>query len=104
MTGGLVANIVLPIVIFLALSTWLGMLFYANAHPHRGRYQRRLPTEVQGGAFQAVESGRQLMPIPHHARAEVPGQREAAESENYRVPEEETAQEAERRQYADRVV
>jgi hypothetical protein len=82
MTGGVTADIVLPIVIAVALTTWLSLLFYANAHPSRGRYSSDLPTEVRGGSFQAVEGGRQLMPIPEH-RPAVPGQRQVAASETY---------------------
>ncbi len=82
MTGGVAADIVLPIVIAVALTTWLSLLFYANAHPSRGRYSANLPTEVRGGSFQAVEGGRQLMPIPEH-RPTVPGQREATATETY---------------------
>jgi hypothetical protein len=85
MTGGVTADIVLPIVIAVALASWLSLLFYANAHPHRGRYSTDLPTEVRGGSFQAVEGGRQLMPIPEH-RPAVPGQRRAAATETYQVP------------------
>ena len=84
MTGGVTADIVLPIVIAVALATWLSLLFYANAHPSRGRHSIDLPTEVRGGEFMAVEGGRQLMPIPEH-RPTVPGQRSAA-AETYRVP------------------
>ena len=86
MTGGVTADIVLPIVIAVALTTWLSLLFYANGHPHRGRYSTDLPTEVRGGSFQAVEGGRQLMPIPEHRPAPVPGQRQAAASEPYGAP------------------
>ncbi|HEY7323280.1 MAG TPA: hypothetical protein VH520_00530 [Streptosporangiaceae bacterium] len=82
MTGGATADIVLPIVIAVALTTWLSLLFYANAHPSRGRHSVNLPTEVRGGEFQAVEGGRQLMPIPEH-RPAVPGQRPVAASEAY---------------------
>jgi hypothetical protein len=82
MTGGVTADIVLPIVIALALTTWLSLLFYANAHPSRGRHSVNLPTEVRGGEFMAVEGGRQLMPIPEH-RPTVPGQRQVAGSETY---------------------
>src|SRR5215468_5228709 len=85
MTGGVTADIVLPIVIAVALASWLSLLFYANAHPHRGRYSTDLPTEVRGGSFQAVEGGRQLMPIPEH-RPAVPGQRQPAAAETYQVP------------------
>ena len=84
MPGGITADIVLPIVIALSLTTWLSLLFYANAHPFRGRHSIDLPTEVRGGEFQAVEGGRQLMPIPEH-RPAVPGQRQAA-AEAYQVP------------------
>lgn len=82
MTGGVTADIVLPIVIAVALATWLSLLFYANGHPSRGRHSVNLPTEVRGGEFQAVEGGRQLMPIPEH-RPAVPGQRPVAASETY---------------------
>jgi hypothetical protein len=84
MTGGVTADIVLPIVIAVSLATWLSLLFYANAHPSRGRHSIDLPTEVRGGEFQAVEGGRQLMPIPEH-RPAVPGQRPAASTETYQV-------------------
>jgi hypothetical protein len=84
-TGSTAAVITLPIVISLALITWLSLVFYANAHPHRGRYSQDLRAEVRGGSFQPVEGGRQLMPIPEH-RPAVPGQRPAAASETYRVP------------------
>jgi hypothetical protein len=84
MTGGVTADIVLPIVIAVSLTTWLSLLFYANAHPSRGRYSSDLPTEVRGGSFQAVEGGRQLMPIPEH-RPAVPGQRQAAATDTYQA-------------------
>lgn len=85
MTGGVTADIVLPIVIAVALATWLSLLFYANAHPSRGQHSADLPTEVRGGSFQAVEGGRQLMPIPEH-RPALPGQRRPASAETYEVP------------------
>jgi hypothetical protein len=85
MTGSGTADFVLPIVIAVCLITWLSMVFWANAHPSRGRYSADLRKEVYGGSFQAVEGGRQLMPIPEH-RPAVPGQRPAAASETYRAP------------------
>jgi hypothetical protein len=85
MTGNGLTDIVLPIVIAICLVTWLSMVFWANAHPTRGRYSTDLRSEVRGGSFQAMEGGRQLMPIPEH-RPAVPGQRAAAASETYRVP------------------
>jgi hypothetical protein len=84
MTGSGAADVVLPIVIAVCLVTWLSLVFWANAHPARGRYSSDLRTEVRGGSFQAVEGGRQLMPIPEH-RPAVPGQRPAAASETYRA-------------------
>ncbi len=85
MTGNGLTDIVLPIVIAVCLVTWLGLVFWANAHPTRGRYSTDLRSEVRGGSFQAMEGGRQLMPIPEH-RPAVPGQRAAGASETYRVP------------------
>lgn len=85
MTGNGTTDIVLPIVIAICLATWLFMVFWANAHPTRGRYSSDLRSEVRGGSFQAVEGGRQLMPIPEH-RPAVPGQRPAAAAETYRAP------------------
>ena len=84
MTGSGTADFVLPIVIAVCLITWLSLVFWANSHPVRGRYSTDLRTEVRGGSFQAVEGGRQLMPIPEH-RPAVPGQRPAAGSETYRA-------------------
>ncbi len=85
MTGSGTTDIVLPIVIAVCLVTWLSMVFWANAHPTRGRYSTDLRTEVRGGSFQAVEGGRQLMPIPER-RPAVPGQRPAAAAETYQAP------------------
>ncbi|MBO0834785.1 MAG: hypothetical protein J2P28_04595 [Actinobacteria bacterium] len=84
MSGSTTAVIVMPIVIALSLVTWLSGVFYANAHPTRGRYSTDLRTEVRGGSFQAIEGGRQLMPIPEH-RPAVPQPRQAA-GESYQVP------------------
>lgn len=75
----------MPIVIAVSLTIWLSAVFYANAHPSKGRHSVDLRTEVRGGSFQAVEGGRQLEPIPGH-RPAVPGQRPAATSETYQVP------------------
>jgi len=72
----------MPIVIALCLIIWLSAIFYANAHPSRGRHSVDIRTEVRGGSFQAVEGGRQLEPIPGHGPA-VPSQRSATASEIY---------------------
>ncbi len=65
-SGSHAAQIVIPIVVAIALFSWLSAVLWANAHP---RYRSRSSpprTEVAGGAFQAVDGGRQLMPIPEH--------------------------------------
>jgi hypothetical protein len=33
MTGSALAPVIIPIVAFVALFVWIGMVFYANAHP-----------------------------------------------------------------------
>jgi hypothetical protein len=86
-SGSHLSLIVMPIVIAVLLTVWLSAVFYANAHPGKGRSSVELKTEVRGGSFQAVEGGRQLEPIPGH-RPAVPGQRVAATSETYRAPSE----------------
>lgn len=82
MAGSTVAVIVMPIVIAISLVVWLAGVFYANAHPTRSRYNTDIRAEVRGGSFQAVEGGRQLMPIPGH-RPTVPTQRGPAAAETY---------------------
>jgi hypothetical protein len=80
MSGSLAAIITIPIVAFLALFTWLAAVLWASTHP-RYRSQGSAPrTEVAGGAFQAVDGGRQLMPIPERRPSGVPAPRAAEES------------------------
>ena len=69
--------IVMPIVIAIVLAGWISAVFYANAHPRRP-HPYRARTDVAGGTFQAVEGGRQLMPIPERP-VDVPAPRSAAE-------------------------
>lgn len=66
MSGSHLAVIIMPIVIAVALTTWLCLVLYAANHPLRRRSGAPLRNEVAGGAFDAVEGGRQLMPIPEH--------------------------------------
>lgn len=80
MSGSLAAVIVIPIVTFLALVGWIFAVLWASTHPHYRRRGSPLRTEVAGGAFQALDGGRQLMPIPEHMPGEVPSPR-AAEAE-----------------------
>jgi hypothetical protein len=49
----------------LAMVTWIGLVFWADRHPHG--YQQNEPTtqrEVMGGAFLAQDGGRQVVPDP----------------------------------------
>jgi len=84
MSGSTAAIITIPIVTAIALFSWLAAVLHANSHPGR-RHEIPIRTEVAGGAFQAVEGGRQLMPIPDHRPAAVPGQRAATASETYQA-------------------
>jgi hypothetical protein len=62
MSGPHVDEIVMPIVIALALFGWVFVVLWANRNP-RWKHQSQLPrNEVTGGAFEAVDGGRQLMP------------------------------------------
>jgi hypothetical protein len=57
------AAIATPIVVAILLAVWIGICFYADAHPRH--QQRKSPRyEVSGGVFQARDGGRQLMPLP----------------------------------------
>ncbi len=82
MSGTLAAIITIPIVTALALFSWVAVVLYANAHPGRRR-GTAMKSEVAGGAFQAVEGGRQLMPIPEHRPVGVPAPRPAGAAEGY---------------------
>jgi hypothetical protein len=77
MSGSHLSVIVMPIVISICLAGWISAVFYANAHPHK-HHPHRSRTDVTGGTFQAVEGGRQLMPIPERP-VDVPAQRPAEE-------------------------
>lgn len=83
MSGSHLSLIVMPIVIAFVLAFWISLVFYANAHP-RKPHPYRARTDVAGGTFQAVEGGRQLMPIPERP-VDVPSPRSAAE-ETYPEP------------------
>jgi hypothetical protein len=90
MSGSHLAQWLIPIVVAVALFSWLSAVLYANAHP-RYKHQSKLPRyEVTGGAFEANDGGRQLMPIPGErpvadrpyyadsaTSAQIPGQRTA---------------------------
>jgi hypothetical protein len=63
MPGSILSQWVIPIVVACALFSWVGAVLYADAHP-RYKHHAKLPRyEVTGGAFEANDGGRQLMPI-----------------------------------------
>src|SRR5262245_18656414 len=91
MTGSPAAAWTIFIVVSLALAGWLTAVLRADTH-HKWKHHSNLPKyEVTGGAFQAVDGGRQVMPLPGERpvpvseeeemlRArDVPAQRTAAE-------------------------
>ncbi len=85
MSGSLVANIIIPIISFLAVFGWVSAVLYAGSHPgwkHKGQPPR---TDAAGGAFLAIDGGRQLMPIPGETPPEIPPQRAAAAEESYQT-------------------
>ena len=63
MPGSILAQWVIPIVVFFALFSWLALVLHANAHPQYKHHSRPPRYEVTGGAFEANDGGRQLMPI-----------------------------------------
>jgi hypothetical protein len=85
MPGSLVAQIVIPIISFLAVLFWVSIVLYASTHPawkHKGVPPR---SEVAGGSFMAVDGGRQLEPIPGKPAPEIPVQRLAEPEETYQA-------------------
>ena len=51
MTGSALAPVVIPIVAFVFLFLWIGMVFYANAHPSvHGRAGQARSGELEPGA------------------------------------------------------
>jgi hypothetical protein len=51
MTGSALAPVIIPIVAFVFLFLWIGMVFYANAHPSvHGRADRATPEEREATA------------------------------------------------------
>jgi hypothetical protein len=60
MSGSLIAVVVIPIVVGVALAVWIVAVYRASRHPDSG--SGKMPSrEVIGGAFRAG-GGRQLMP------------------------------------------
>jgi hypothetical protein len=81
MAGSLLAQWVIPIVVAFALFGWIGAVLHANAHPQYKHHSRLPRYEVTGGAFEANDGGRQLMPIPGgRPMADRPGHEDSAGS------------------------
>lgn len=92
MTGSAAAAWTIFIVVSIALAGWLTAVVRADTHPGWKHHSNLPKYEVTGGAFQAVDGGRQLTPryagrpIPvteeEMARAaNIPAQRAAADQE-----------------------
>jgi hypothetical protein len=104
MTVSITSGWIIAIVVALVLFGWIAAMLWADAHPG-WKHQTKLPKyEVTGGAFQALDGGRQLMPIPGERPAAteeeaarsggVPGQRAASEEDlarSGRIPGQRTA-------------
>lgn len=79
MSDSVLAAIVIPIVVAVALAGWIFAVYHANRHPRRGGQPEAGPNavpnrDVAGGAFRATEGGRQLSPRRDAPPAEaVPG-------------------------------
>jgi hypothetical protein len=93
MTGSPAAAWTIFIVVSIALAGWLTAVIRADTHPKWKHKADRPKYEVTGGAFEAVDGGRQLMPrfagrpVPmteeeEMARArDIPAQRTAPEQQ-----------------------
>jgi hypothetical protein len=64
MSGSTAAVIVIPIVVAIVLFGWVAAVLRADSHPQYRHHEKLPKYEVTGGAFQSVDGGRQLMPIP----------------------------------------
>ncbi len=100
MSGSILAQWVIPIVVAVALFCWLAAVLHANAHPRYKHHSKPPRYEVTGGAFEANDGGRQLMPIPggrpladrvgyaaSASSAEVPAQRTASSAASTSAPD-----------------
>jgi len=65
MSNNVLAAIIVPIVVFLALTLWIVLVVHANRHPrNRVRAGTQRPRrQIAGGAFRAT-GGRQVTPNP----------------------------------------
>jgi hypothetical protein len=92
MTGTLVSLWVMPIVIAIALFSWIFAVVRADTHP-KWKHHSSLPKyEVTGGAFEAVDGGRQLM--PRYAGRPYPTEGELAQNADIPAPRADVGAEA----------
>jgi hypothetical protein len=57
MTGSSLIPIVVPIVAFAAMAAWLGMVFWADAHPHWKAHARAAGPEVTAAGAPLAAAG-----------------------------------------------
>ena len=69
---------IMAVAFVIALATWLGLVFYADSHPHGEAGESSPHREIMGGSFEARQGGRQVMPIPGVPAAREPGHDEPA--------------------------
>jgi hypothetical protein len=69
MSKAVLAEVIIPIVVAIALAGWIVAIYRANRHPAHAHHTEssrgpRTGREVVGGSFQGP-GGRQLMPLPN---------------------------------------
>ena len=91
MAGSPAAAWTIFIVVSIVLAGWLTAVVRADTHP-KWKHHSDLPKhEVTGGAFQAVDGGRQLMPLPGERPVPVTEEEEMAWARD--IPAQRTAAE-----------
>ncbi len=72
----------------IAIVAWIGLVFWADRHPHGYQQDTTTSREVMGGSFVARDGGRQVVPDPREplqrqdaqdAENPVPSQRQSAD-------------------------
>jgi|SRR6185437_11827905 len=57
----------------IGMAVWIGLVFYADRHPHGYGQQSWQRGEVTGGSFKAAQGGRQVTPHPGETPDPMPG-------------------------------
>jgi hypothetical protein len=60
MTGSALAPVIIPIVAFVALFTWLALVYHANAHPSVHRQENRAAREMREAVEHQDTSAQEL--------------------------------------------